>query len=746
MSRMNQMAESRASGEREPRPEDDFVPGRQRKKPRVSESSEYSDTNLRRSIRRASAQASQQITNGYERRILGSLDKVTTRSQNPQSRSRRARGHSEDELAQDGAEYFSLPNIRSDVSGGNRISTRKRRRPKRPDYSGSYVDADSDIEFEPTRRSQRSNKSIRSMRETDIDADYELTERALTAPKYAAVKEAFKEFPEDAEFPRWHSQECSTCGSGAEHGKGPLVFCQGCSFAYHHVCLGIRSQRDHRVTKIGPNDFVLQCKFCLGTHRQNDWQAPNHSRCQTCKTPGISCAQFSTKKSASEEETIRNNNGGEDPVTIVDPHLINNPKNVLFRCSTCCRAYHFEHLPPVSVYPNGIDVKEQHLEDYSREDFDWNCKDCVDAPESIHGLVAWRPMDESIYKPYQPGHLYDRSEDNKEYLVKWQNRSHFHDTWKHGAWVYGTASAQMRNAFARREGNELPKMDSKSAIEPEWLLADVILNVKYRHNFTATSKDHDLGGVSDIVEVQVKFQGLGYDEVVWDQPPPRDSGAPWNAFRDAYCDYLDGKYFPSSNDQGMSVRVSQYRSLDFKSDCELKSQPPGLKSGRTLMEYQLEGVNWLLLNFHQQQNVILADEMGLGKTIQIVSFIASLVEDQPRCWPFLVVVPNATCPNWRRELKNWAPELRVVAYHGGRVSQDLAYGLELFPRGVKDGMKAHVVIMSYEAAAAVKSEFRSVKWAGLVVDEGQRLKNENTQLYQRLKEMNIPFRVLLTGK
>ncbi|XXH03764.1 hypothetical protein Hte_010170 [Hypoxylon texense] len=743
-SRMDKMAANRDFDGREPLPDDDFQPGRERKKPRLSESSGFSDTGPRKSTRRALQQASKRISNGFQRHILGDIDKVTTRKQNLQLRSRHAQGDSEDELAQDDDEYYALPNIRSDVSGGNRMSTRKRRQPKRPSYTGSYVDADSDIEFEPARRSQRSNKSIRSMRETDIDAEYELTERAPTAPKYAAIKEVFKELPEDAEFRRWHSGKCSTCKSGVDHSKGPLVFCQGCSYTYHHACLGIRSQRDHRVTKVGPNHFVLQCKFCLGTHRYNDPLAPNHSRCQTCKTPGISCAQFSTKKSASEEETIRNNNDGEDPIAPVEPHLINNPNNVLFRCFTCYRAYHFEHLPPVSIYPDGIDIREQHLEDYSRDNMRWRCKDCVDAPkEGVQGLVAWRPMDESLYKFSQPGH-YDRSEDNKEYLVKWHKHSHFHDTWMHGAWVYGIVSATTRNAFAKREGNELPKMDKESAIEPEWLLADIILDVNYRPNFTATSKVHDLEGISDIEEIQLKFRGLGYEDVVWDQPPSRDSGAPWNAFRDAYRDYLDGKYFPSI-DQGMRDRISEYRSLDFKKHCELKSQPSGLKSGHTLMEYQLEGVNWLLLNFHQQQNVILADEMGLGKTIQIVSFITSLVEDQPRCWPFLVVVPNATCPNWRRELKDWAPELRVVAYHGGKVSQDLAYGYELFPRGIKDGMKAHVVIMSYEAAAALKSEFQSVKWAGLIVDEGQRLKNENTQLYQRLKDMNIPFRVLLTG-
>lgn len=62
-------------------------------------------------------------------------------------------------------------------------------------------------------------------------------------------------------------------------------------------------------------------------------------------------------------------------------------------------------------------------------------------------------------------------------------------------------------------------------------------------------------------------------------------------------------------------------------------------------------------------------------------------------------------------------------------------------------MKAQVVIMSYDSAQDPRtpSLFKSVHWTGLVVDEGQRLKNDQNLLYQALKSMKIPFRLLLTG-
>ena len=78
--------------------------------------------------------------------------------------------------------------------------------------------------------------------------------------------------------------------------------------------------------------------------------------------------------------------------------------------------------------------------------------------------------------------------------------------------------------------------------------------------------------------------------------------------------------------------------------------------------------------------------------------------------------------------------------------QDLAYKYELFPHGAND-MKAHVVIMSYDSAQdpQTKQLFKGVHWRGLVVDEGQRLKNDQNLLYGALQSMKIPFRLLLTG-
>lgn len=644
---------------------------------------------------------------------------------------------SEDELANDSDDAFKpvtsdLPNVKS-----NPKKKKGRGRPKMNTRRGGR---DSSIEFEPVRKSGRTTKDTTYI-VPDVDDDYDFAEEKVTsAPKHVNVKEIFPPAPE--EFAQLHATTCQTCGLDARSAKGPLIGCQGCSSAYHKICLGQRTTRDHRVTKIGPDHFVLQCRYCIGTYQKRDASAPNYAMCQSCKSTTASCSEFSPKSTPKVEERLRLENGGEDPITKVDPDLVNNADTLLFRCTACRRGYHYDHLPPTtreSEIPD--DLRAARVEEYSM--LDWRCKDCADAEHKMQSLVAWRPVDQGSYVPGTT--LPDICEDDKEYLVKWDKVSHFHDTWMPGAWIFGVSPGQMRVAFQRKEENMLPKMTFEAAVDEEWLLPDVILNLKYSRNPSSSSKAKDLARLSDVKEIFVKFQGLPYTEVVWDQPPSKDSGAPYAAFEAAYNDYIEGVYFPYVSDQKMAERVKQFRGLNFERECELHEQPKSLKQGN-LMAYQLEGVNWMLWNFHQSLNVILADEMGLGKTVQVVALITALVHDKPNCWPFLIVVPNSTCPNWRRELKNWAPELRVCTYHGGKAAQDLAYRHEMFPEGVKGGIKAHVVIMSYEAAVDAKSSFRSVKWQGLIVDEGQRLKNDKSLLYNALRDMKIPFRLLLTGK
>lgn len=638
-----------------------------------------------------------------------------------------------------------LPIVLSDIAPRGR-GRYPRKKPSK--VTNTVVDSESGVEYEVPRRSERFNKMSKNMSEVFDDNFEEYRSpgtETVGAPKVISMKEMYKPTPQ--EFQDFHDGACSTCGNyGNNFQKGPLIFCQGCSHVFHKNCLGYRNAREHIVTKVDEDDFVLQCRFCVGVYKKKDPMAPAHDMCQGCKKKGVSCHAFSEKKSSRQEEKIRIENGGIDPITWVDPKLLNNPRNVLFRCVTCHRGFHFECLPPRWAKSDNdfkasiSDRREKRLSEYAS---DYKCKDCGDMVNKIDTLVAWRPMDRNAYQLGQT--CLDLDEDSKEYLVKWAKKSHYHCVWAPGAWVFGVAPPNMRGAFYKRnEGENLePKFDEKDAIPEEYLLIDIILRVKYTvGEGLSSSKEDDMEKIDNVSNIFVKFQGLGYDNAVWDVPPTRDSGPFWAAFEAAYLEYLNGKHFKSDSMKTIYARISKFRKAPFKA---LTVQPNGLVRGQ-LMEYQLEGVDWLRYNYWREHSVILADEMGLGKTIQVIGLVTSLVQQEPRCFPFLVVVPNSTCPNWRREFQQWAPGVRVVSYHGGREPQELIYNHELFPER-RGAMKAHVVVMSYDSVTddRTRALFKHINWAGLVVDEGQRLKNDRNQLYTALRGMRIPWRLLLTG-
>ncbi|KAK4695570.1 hypothetical protein P7C71_g2204, partial [Lecanoromycetidae sp. Uapishka_2] len=287
-------------------------------------------------------------------------------------------------------------------------------------------------------------------------------------------------------------------------------------------------------------------------------------------------------------------------------------------------------------------------------------------------------------------------------------------------------------------------MTTAEAVPEDYLRVDIVLDAEYTSIVKLQTEHIAKARVTEVTKALVKFKGLGYEDVVWMKPPSQQDIERWADFKFAYEDWVVGAYIREPGQKDLKANLAKVRNEDFGSSLEIKSQPDNLVGGK-LMSYQLEGLNWLYYQWFKQQNAILADEMGLGKTIQVIGFLATLKETHG-CWPFLVVVPNSTCPNWRREIKRWAPSLRVVTYYGLAEARKLAAKYELFAEGKKT-LGCHVVVTSYDAASdpEFRQVFRGVHWAGLVVDEGQRLKNDKGLLYGALNALKPPFKLLMTG-
>ena len=107
----------------------------------------------------------------------------------------------------------------------------------------------------------------------------------------------------------------------------------------------------------------------------------------------------------------------------------------------------------------------------------------------------------------------------------------------------------------------------------------------------------------------------------------------WEAFEAAFYEYLNGKYFKTEPAHKIKERISNFRDLEnFEETVTLKRHPERIKGlvRGDLMEYQMDGVDWLLYSFYQGVNAVLADEMGLGKTVQVIALITFLVQRQPK--------------------------------------------------------------------------------------------------------------------
>lgn len=133
--------------------------------------------------------------------------------------------------------------------------------------------------------------------------------------------------------------------------------------------------------------------------------------------------------------------------------------------------------------------------------------------------------------------------------------------------------------------------------------------------------------------------------------------------------------------------------------------------------------------------------MGLGKTIQVIAFLYVLFKKYG-IYPFIIVVPNSTATNWIREFQKWAPDMSVAPYFGSAASRKMALEHEIFDK--KKNLRVHAVVATYESIQDA-NKLQNLFWSVMVVDESQRLKNDESQLFKALTQFCKDLTVLLTG-
>ncbi|TVY32832.1 Lymphoid-specific helicase [Lachnellula subtilissima] len=179
---------------------------------------------------------------------------------------------------------------------------------------------------------------------------------------------------------------------------------------------------------------------------------------------------------------------------------------------------------------------------------------------------------------------------------------------------------------------------------------------------------------------------------------------------------------------------------------EMTKQPKTMIGG-TMRDYQLEGLTWMAEIALQGMSGILADEMGLGKTIQTISLIAHLREME-FYGPFLIVAPLSTLSNWIEEFEKWVPGLPVILYHGTKPHRTSIFKSEMeknVDKSKRVNKRFPVVCTSPEMILKDENNFTKIKWEIIMIDEGHRMKNSNSKLFQVLKSFYSATRFLITG-
>ncbi|KAI8866546.1 hypothetical protein GQ42DRAFT_128057 [Ramicandelaber brevisporus] len=176
-------------------------------------------------------------------------------------------------------------------------------------------------------------------------------------------------------------------------------------------------------------------------------------------------------------------------------------------------------------------------------------------------------------------------------------------------------------------------------------------------------------------------------------------------------------------------------------------QPADLKL--QLLPFQREGVAWMV---HQEKSSdysgsILAAEMGMGKTIQAIS----LMLQEPRKKPNLVVVPMVALMQWRSEISKHTTTLSVLVHHGQKRSTDAdelrSYDVVLTTYALLESgfRKQQYGVKKKGELVKEPSLLHSIKWHRIILDEAHNIKDRTCTTARAAFELVSDFRWCLTG-
>ncbi|XP_050346486.1 DNA excision repair protein ERCC-6-like [Nymphalis io] len=165
---------------------------------------------------------------------------------------------------------------------------------------------------------------------------------------------------------------------------------------------------------------------------------------------------------------------------------------------------------------------------------------------------------------------------------------------------------------------------------------------------------------------------------------------------------------------------------------------------KQLYKYQRIGVKWLWELHQIQSGGLLGDEMGLGKTVQIIAFIAGLSKTESGFWgglgPSIIVAPATVIYQWVSHFHYWFPHLRIaVLHHSGSHSGN-------HNKLIREIHSSHgILLVTYAGVVRYIKDLLMKKWHYIILDEGHKIRNPDTQVSKLVKKFDTPHKLLITG-
>ncbi|MDR2168982.1 MAG: DEAD/DEAH box helicase [Planctomycetaceae bacterium] len=157
-----------------------------------------------------------------------------------------------------------------------------------------------------------------------------------------------------------------------------------------------------------------------------------------------------------------------------------------------------------------------------------------------------------------------------------------------------------------------------------------------------------------------------------------------------------------------------------------------------LRDYQMDGYAWLSSCARWGVGCCLADDMGLGKTVQALALLLSRAE----LGAALVVAPTSVCFNWEREAERFTPTLNIKRI---RPISSLDFGKRKRDKLIVSGASGDVLVTSYSLLQQEIDLFTKARYATVILDESQAIKNPDSQRARAALRLRSDFKVGITG-